>query len=429
MSRIDFDIEWQDPGAARGPELHATWARLQIAVEGEFVTRLYDTSLNSVRTGVYLPLYPLAEWIVTNWWALLYECVRPSQATSKAYGRRHNIRNASEGYALPSLEIRPTAGHFELTWQRRTLPDCRLEFLRYGAATLASASVEDSLSTLVKRVIARLDEKGVADTVLQRDWMAIEAQDEDQTAFCRAAGAMGLDPFDLPSQIEDKIVNADHVLPDSVESDFFEAAEPTRIDQQLQWVQEGLELADGGSDLPALRSLRERLNGINGETTPWAQGYAFARRLRQELGLGDKERVDLAELGLGDAGGGAIVEHPRHAQVGFDALTVVGSSGNPGFVVRQTLKPNQRFACCRALFEYLCSPASATSLISSTVSDKQKRNRAFAAELLAPASLLEERLSGDRIGSTELDELAQRFDVSSYVIEHQIRNHQLGWVL
>jgi hypothetical protein len=120
---------------------------------------------------------------------------------------------------------------------------------------------------------------------------------------------------------------------------------------------------------------------------------------------------------------------PQRKQPGFDALTALNDLGSPGFVVRQGNELSKRFTFCRALFEFLHSAAPAPALISSAISEKQKRNRAFAAELLAPERLIRDRMSSDSIGWTEVEDLATAFEVSTYVIAHQIENHKLGEVL
>lgn len=55
-------------------------------------------------------------------------------------------------------------------------------------------------------------------------------------------------------------------------------------------------------------------------------------------------------------------------------------------------------------------------------------NRAFAAEFLAPHTMLKSDLTGTLIGEEEVDELAVEYGVSSLVIRHQIENHRLARV-
>jgi Zn-dependent peptidase ImmA (M78 family) len=70
------------------------------------------------------------------------------------------------------------------------------------------------------------------------------------------------------------------------------------------------------------------------------------------------------------------------------------------------------------LFEYLTSSGSA--LVNSSHSCRQKRNRAFAAEFLAPATAIKERLPADLADEETVASLARHVGVSEYVIHHQI---------
>jgi Zn-dependent peptidase ImmA (M78 family) len=63
-------------------------------------------------------------------------------------------------------------------------------------------------------------------------------------------------------------------------------------------------------------------------------------------------------------------------------------------------------------------------LVTSAYTDKQKIERAFAAELLAPAAGVAERISAypSTDDLDEIEETADHFRVSPMIIEHQIRN-------
>ncbi len=67
MNRLLFDYEWQHQEGVKGPELKATWASLKICIGDECLSKGYDLDARTVRTFIYVPLYPLAEWIVWNW--------------------------------------------------------------------------------------------------------------------------------------------------------------------------------------------------------------------------------------------------------------------------------------------------------------------------------------------------------------------------
>ena len=96
---IQFETEWVDTAALDGPELSATWASLRIRVDDVVVTRLVDRA-DTVRSQVYVPLYPLAEFLVTNWWFLLHEIENPVKSSNRGFQRRHALVSARDGYAF-----------------------------------------------------------------------------------------------------------------------------------------------------------------------------------------------------------------------------------------------------------------------------------------------------------------------------------------
>jgi hypothetical protein len=429
LSKLDFNFEWEDPGGAKGEELRATWARLSIHVGDSNVTQAYDRTLNSIRAAIYCPLYPVAEWMVSNWWALIRECQVPGRSGDEKYPWRHNLRFAAEGFAMPWLEIQPTRGGFILKWRQRDLLRERVSFIQKGAAVLDSGVVEEALTRFVDSVITRLDEQNIRGTPLQDDWSSIRHQDAEEKAFCDAAGAMGLDPFDISDPDSKKLLDAASSLRREIQSDFFEAADSEQFGQQIAWVSEGLEFARTQNvDLHQLKSVKQRLSATNSGKAPWIQGYEFARQFRDVAGMRDVEKVKIEDLGLGDPIAQAL-SWSDTSQSGFDGVSDVNQLGSPGFFIRRGNEPTQRFALCRALFEYLHSNGSPASLVSSAISEKQKRNRAFAAELLAPAKLIRGHLSSRSVGQSDVEALAERFAVSTYVIAHQVENHHLGRVV
>jgi hypothetical protein len=109
----------------------------------------------------------------------------------------------------------------------------------------------------------------------------------------------------------------------------------------------------------------------------------------------------------------------------IDAITAPRRSEAPAFGFRSGLREeSRRFIPCRALSDHLASGR--PSLVTRGCTEHQQRNRAFAAEFLAPAASLRQRIGGDRVGEEDVEDLAQEFQVSDYVIRHQIQNHDLA---
>lgn len=183
-------------------------------------------------------------------------------------------------------------------------------------------------------------------------------------------------------------------------------------------------------DLPPLRSLRRSTAPIDFQRAPWKEGYERARQIRARLKLGNrllKSRKDFASaFGLDEKNLGQAVMGGLNGGRAYDALVGVNQLRSPAFVIRKQRKDSRRFALCRGLFDYLTSGEDAPRMVSRAHSENQKRNRAFATELLVPANLLKQRLGSDIAGEEEIEDLAAEFGVSSYVILHQIENHGLA---
>lgn len=89
----------------------------------------------------------------------------------------------------------------------------------------------------------------------------------------------------------------------------------------------------------------------------------------------------------------------------------------------------KRFLRARALhhWRFVAAPGGGARLLTRASDYHQSASRAFAAELLAPAAALAERLEGRDAWDTNVhEELSEEFQVSAMVIAHQIENHGLA---
>jgi len=229
--RIEFD--WEDPQAAKGPELRATWARLIIMVNGVPITQVQDYGARSVRDGIYVPLYPLAEWLAMHWWSLFHEYENPRRVASGSYAMRHNLRYAQEGFALPDLAIRPMGRTVSLAWKISDMPARGVRFLQEGLAHIETDVVYEALQQFITAVLRRLDIMEVPNTPLEDEWKAIEASEPEEQRFCEAVAALGLDPYSLTEVDRDAIVQVSERLPTELVQDFFAIADMQLLVPQL----------------------------------------------------------------------------------------------------------------------------------------------------------------------------------------------------
>ena len=155
MDDLVLDFEWEDPGGARGEELRATWPRFTVTAGEDVVTRVLDLRTRGVRNSVYVPLYPIAEWVASNWWRLLYEVRSPRISARNGFDARHRLDAVSEGFALPALSFEPMGETVRLSWAPRELVHRPLELLGSGAVHLDRDTVEESLVRFVEAVLLK----------------------------------------------------------------------------------------------------------------------------------------------------------------------------------------------------------------------------------------------------------------------------------
>lgn len=432
---LSFKVEWEDGGGVRTPELHATWCRLEVWAGSECVT-LVEAEASAARRSIFVPLYPLAEWIAYHWWYLVADH-RPAQNGPQAWTyaklveertasyewlRNHNLRSAGEGFPWPDLTLVPEGEVTHIRWtngSRRTRGGLR--YLSSGSALVPSEELLSNLAGVVELVLTRLDEVGVERTQLHEEWSALQALDDEETEFCSAAARLGLDAFNVPTDIARTLEGVGAALSDDLLQDFLDTVEPSALAEGLQWVLEAQqqlkELVEPPT--PELGDLRRVVAGAGSGSPvrePWQTGLAQARALREELGLDDLQRFDV-EL---------FVSHDLR----FSTRREIDGYGETAAGVRllrsrRVTPPGARFLAARALWHALAAPPETPFLLTRARTTRQKTGRAFAAELLAPSAGLGALLKdvGTLWDSQDAEELAERYGVRADVVERQIENN------
>ena len=101
----------------------------------------------------------------------------------------------------------------------------------------------------------------------------------------------------------------------------------------------------------------------------------------------------------------------------------------PSCVIAPRGESGTRFLLARALGDYLDRTETSAAILTSLATDRQVQNRAFAAELLAPAEAIRAALpSANPVAPERVDELAYEFGVSGEVIRRQIENHGIAGI-
>ena len=149
-----------------------------------------------------------------------------------------------------------------------------------------------------------------------------------------------------------------------------------------------------------------------------ADAIALRSSLHVEGPVSDVEALLVSTLGSCEV-------KPFNPPRAITAISAPASTGSPVFGLPPSRRPDsRRFALCRSLGDFIASPQPA--LVTQSNTERQQRGRAFAAEFLAPAELIRERIDGQRVCADDIDDIAAHFQVSADVIRLQIRNHGLA---
>lgn len=358
---------------------------------------------------------------------------------------RHCLRTANPGYASPFACIFSQGRERIAVVSRRdpsnAYPLMRVEFLEDADHTDRRSELRGALVEYVDQVLGRIE--GYEDErvdVLRDEWDAIQRISGEEEEFCRAAGRLALDPFDVES------------WPPGIR-EWFERAAPGELDSAL--VTDLMEVPDAeqnmGAHHQALLRLVEECNlGSAASTvaappealTAYDEGYSLAGWVRKELSLAEADRLsDVNEASEVACRRTLAIQESNQIPEGR-VLAVVGwrPSPSPVLAMRSQRKLDAaRFLCARGVYLASRATSSGPRLVTDGKTWDQRASRAFGAELLAPRvgvrRLFEEllRRSGrDEGGHYEAEgRVAQHYGVSPMIIRHQLENSRgtlSGWM-
>ena len=433
-----IDCQWIDQPAATDLLEQRTWACLAIRMAGRPVTRLWDRTTQTERSTLFLPAFPIARWIVGEWWAMLHEpkrnerltaAGRPVHPSQLAWFHRHCLRSAESGFLLPRLFIYSDGENVCLEWtadDEDAYEHMPGYFVGSDLVVAGRGQIESALMDFVSRVVSRLD--GNDDPrarSIRENWQAV--LEADEAAFCRAAGRMGLDPYSYGSWDADLLRLLETEIGDDPDrplvEDFLEATEAPLARATWKWVtdaERALALGSGRLRAPDLLSRRF--------TRAASAGYELARRVRERAQLDPEAPVgSLPDLVECLRWGAFSFEARNHVPAAAIRAAVGWRKGQEAVVAGPEPRraDNRRFLEARGLYHAVFGCERGPRLITDAHTWDQQVSRAFAAELLAPREGLlrgcRPNMNPEEFASMVRD-LAHRYRVSTQVIDRQLEN-------
>ena len=417
---LDIEHEWVEVAPSPDETARRTMAKLQIRINGYLVTEVKDHQHKFDRDYVLVPLHHVAEWLVANWHHLLYEAENGSEPQRPGFESRHNLAFAGDGFILPQLTIAPTDGATVMRWVTSKPKFSEIEFTRYGEERISTDEMESACRSLIETVLDKMRHENLPLETLEESWQAICELDDEEREFARAAALLGTDPFEMDGELANGIVEFWQGIPTSLREDALGGATNAEsLPMVKRWVERSLEVLDEQRSAVTTSRWMDIRDSVpqSSSTLPWQKGYDLAQNLRREVAGDSSCEAD-------SLGGNSEMPYCHMHSVSARLQGLVAAD-SPICVGTSTSDSSRRFLQARSMGAFLSSSGSGPSLLSSMATDFQASTRAFAAEFLAPAEQLRNRMKG---GRTSVTALAHEFRVSNFVIAHQIQNHRLGYV-
>jgi hypothetical protein len=409
-----LSAEWQDPGVSASAELRATFCLLAIELEGKLVSRFFDERYGRAHDRIAMPAYLVAQGLARAWWSLLS-------------GRSGliRLRRFRDGFAVPDIRFAPDGRYIDITAEPFEYGNPPVTFTRRAAERIAVDDLERDMSEFIESVVEKLSDHRIRKSWLQDRWSLIQAslEDDEERVFCEAAGALGIDPY-LCNEDEAKAIDAAaEYFEDEALLEFLASQRGHQLPPALAWLLSAEAQLGEKAVLPYVAKIAADLISEKAATyyrpsQPWELGYRLAEDCRAALGL-DPERVfeDVEDVAALFGGSGFLVATGRVPGVRAEAY----SNGATKIIVADLPAPQSRtFAMMRAIGDFLAFRQEGRSPITETYSYRQRVGRAFAVEMLAPATTI---LQMEHDGWA-VDEIAAARNVSELAIARHLENRR-----
>lgn len=196
---MKFAVDWHDLADNSVPEERATVADLQISVGNTNICDHAHDGARGAADHVTVSVYPVAEGIALDWWSIFGR-----------RGDRYRLMNRRGGYVIPDIFMRFDGAAFEFGCSAFRYRNPPMWFTHEASEILPREKAERELSDFLEQTIEQLKGEGISESELQSRWSRVQAslEDADEAAFCEAAGALGLDPYDLSQSEAEAVLSA-----------------------------------------------------------------------------------------------------------------------------------------------------------------------------------------------------------------------------
>ncbi|MEO5352836.1 MAG: hypothetical protein H7835_06450 [Magnetococcus sp. XQGC-1] len=429
MSEIFSLIPEWAPTEYGSEEIRQTSGSLRINVRNRSVIRVDDDWAKSVRDTVRVSSYPLALWFASNWWRLCWEPT-PETKPSTDWCLSHEMHGSGHGFLWPPVRFASDGEAVSIICTPSAAESS--EPIRYLTTPQDSIPLNifmETVAAFIQTVLARLETCGIRNTELHTLWQEVtrERADPESRYHRQLEAQLGFDPDDAPERVVNALLNLAKSAGKSSVAEIAAACAGRDPDSLLHSIEQSTRCPGIQGNLSAIPKVTLGHPPAIPER-PWERGYTLAQAVRAELGihmepLEDKHLCDLFAVPAGTLMEG---EAPMKG-IPWSLAIRNAENSQVSLLFRRNHRHGRRFEMARWLADIQSTSLHDRWLPATDVKKmaRQKMQRAFAAELLAPIAALRSFLTEDLTDEDRILDAGNHFGVSPQVVEKQLVNHGL----
>jgi hypothetical protein len=417
-AKFDFSASWT------AVDSDPTAAHISLDVDGLNAFRAENRWSKSIDEAPHLSAFPLAMWLAQSWWRLRWE-LGGGERPDHGWRMAHELAAAGGGFLWPNLTLVSDGQNMSAVCERT--PDDAAQMLRYLADFRRDVSVgdfEQGVDRFLRLVIERTVDTPQA-TVLTSVWNDVLAERRNTEAmlYRRIEAMLGFDPDTAEEGVIDTFIAA-----------------LNEMGQQAGM--EAISACRGVKPLPMLQSLRDAIDGhqavdgriadlkidLHSESAhPAEAGRRLAENARLALSLdalGPVRDKYIAELiGVSEK---HLEDQPQISAIST-SISRREPMGNDRIFLAGKRSTGRRFAAARIFCDATIARSEQWRFVTTKTSARQKIQRAFASEFLAPINGLTSYLDNS-YDTDSLEGAAEYYDVSPMtIVSHLTNNHVIPY--
>ena len=429
---VSLSSEFLDFGS---PEERATFGLFAMTANGHLLTAGEDVGTKELRHGPYVSGYPIAEWLVWNWWRLRWETGHPSNEDALfRWGFAHRMSTIGEGYAWPNIAISSDGVRSFLDSQPSSSPESVLfhYFGAQGRQAVTAISLETAIDGFVADVLERLEGNEVRESNLHRLWRDLQTEREhsELARFRRLEARLGHEPDEVDENeiriyLDDATELGEEALGEIAADAMLGGGDTNSMIRATNFAEIAEQHGFEANPKDAIK-----LNDMTGVPQPgqveaWRLGERCARLIRDQEKRDTLPIDDRTLTAFAGATNSAISrQNGNPCRVSF---ALDGENGGSHVWLRSRRETGRRFDLARLIGDRVLRKrlnGSTEPLLPATRAStyRQKMQRAFAAELLSPFSAVDDMMGGDFSEEKQI-EVAEHFNVSPMTIQTLLVNH------